>query len=119
MSANTYTFTASDGTSVTMLRGQAMPTMTGGGGGWQITARPRRVSLTQWKGRDPYKMDVPVMFDGYANDKSVEIAISKLNQMQMGRDLSPPPRVKIVDGVEVMIDGSRTGHPATGEPSAW
>lgn len=84
-----------------MLRGDGAPKMTGGGGGWQITPRPRRVSLTQWQGRDPYKMDVPVMFDGWANDVSVENQIAILNQMQMGKDLTPPPTVTIDGAVPV------------------
>lgn len=99
--ANYYVFSAANGLSVTVLRGTAAPKMTAGGGGWQVTPRPRRVALTQWKGRDPYRMDVPVMFDGYADDISVESDIAKLNQMQMGTDLTPPPKVFIKGAVPV------------------
>lgn len=96
-----YTFKSSDGSSVRVLRGDAAPKMTGGGGGWTVEARPRRVGLTIWNGRDPYSMDVPVLFDGWANEISQEVKISILNQMQMGHDLKPPPTVKITGAVPV------------------
>lgn len=99
--SNYYTFNSSKGGSVTMLRGDGAPKMTGGGGGWETQARPRRVGLTVWKGRDPYTMDVPVLFDGYSAGRSQENAISILNQMQMGSDLEEPPTVEIVGGVPV------------------
>jgi hypothetical protein len=94
----TYTFKASNGTSVTMLRGDGAAKMTGGGGGWSVEARPRRVGLTLWQGRDPYRMEVPILFDGWASGRSQENAISILNQMQMGANFREPPTVTI-DGV--------------------
>lgn len=96
-----YTFKSSNGLSVTMLRGDGAPKMVGGGGGWTVEARPKRVALTLWAGRDPYQMDVPVMFDGWADDDSQENAISLLNQMQMGADFREPPTVTIVGAVPV------------------
>lgn len=97
----TYTFRSSNGLVVTMLRGEDAPKMTGGGGGWIIEPRPRRVGMTVWEGREPYKMEVPVLFDGFADDRSVESSIAKLNQMQMGRDLIQPPTVTIEGSVPV------------------
>jgi hypothetical protein len=108
--SNTYTFISSEGGRVTMMRGDGIPKMTGGGGGWSIEARPRRVGLTIWKGRDPYTMDVPVLFDGWMDDNSQENEISVLNQMQMGGDLKEPPTVTIegavpVKGIRWVISG--------------
>lgn len=99
--SNYYTFRSSKGTSVTVLRGDGAPVMTGGGGGWVTEDRPRRVSLTIWNGRAPYAMDVPILFDGYSTGRSQEDAISILNQMQMGKDLEAPPTVEIIGGVPV------------------
>lgn len=96
-----YTFRSSRGAAVTVLRGEGPPQMVGGGGGWEIEARPRRVGLTIWKGREPYAMDVPVLFDGWRIGRSQENAISVLNQMQMGSDLQEPPTVNIEGGVPV------------------
>lgn len=96
-----YRFMSSTGQIVTVLRGESPPKMVGGGGGWQITNRPRRVGLTTWAGRDPYMMDVPVMFDGFKDGVSVESAIANMNQMQMGDNLLQPPSVTIDGAVPV------------------
>jgi nucleoid-associated protein YgaU len=84
-----------------MLRGPDAPKMVGGGGGWTVEPRPRRIGLTIWGGRDPYMMDVPIMFDGWAKTDSQETKISTLNQMQMGGDLEEPPYVEIDGAVPV------------------
>jgi nucleoid-associated protein YgaU len=72
-----------------------------GGGGWQVVDRPRRVGLTIWRGREPYQMSVPFLFDGHSRGVSVENAISVLNQMQMGSDLTPPPNILIEGAIPV------------------
>jgi hypothetical protein len=96
-----YTFVDSNGTTVRVLRGDAPPRMTDGGGGWSTVARPRRVGLTLWQGRNPYAMDVPILFDGFATGESVEDDIARLNQMQMGDDFNPPPSVTISGAVPI------------------
>lgn len=114
MNSNSYKFVSSKGTSVICLRGSNAPKQTGGGGGWEVEARPRRVGLTLWKGREPYRMDVPVLFDGWAADRSIEVAISTLNQMQMGKDLQEPASVTIeglvpVKGIKWVIESIEWG----------
>jgi nucleoid-associated protein YgaU len=84
-----------------MLRGDGSPKMTGGGGGWNVVSRPRRVGVTQWAGHDPYRMDVPVLFDGWQDRASVEDSIARLNAMQMGSDYDPPPTVTIDGAVPI------------------
>jgi LysM repeat protein len=98
-SARQYLLRSSTGASVLVYRGDGSPKMVGGGGGWDTVSRPRRVALTLWNGRDPYAMDIPILFDGWADDTSVEAAIARLNQMQMspGPNVSPPT---------VQIDGA-------------
>lgn len=99
--SNYYLFKASSGLQVAVLRGEGAPRMTGGGGGWAVEARPKRVGLTLWNGRDPYSMDVPVLFDGWADNEPQENAISILNQMQMGGDFREPPTVTITGSVPI------------------
>lgn len=101
MSKLYYTFKASNGTSVTCYRGEMAPKMTAGGGGWEVVPRPRRIALTIWRGRDPYKMTVPFMIDGYRVGRSIESDIARLNQMQMGANLRQPPTVTINGAVPV------------------
>lgn len=96
-----YTFRSSRGSQVTVLRGDGAPKMVDGGSGWTVEDRPRRVGLTIWKGRNPYRMDVPILIDAWASQDSIENDIAILNQMQMGSDLEQPPTVTIVGGVPV------------------
>jgi hypothetical protein len=97
-----YVFTADTGSVVRVLRGPDPPKMTGGAGGWQIINRPRRVGITQWTGFEPYQMEVPVFFDGWHAQESVEDDIRRLNQMQLGSDYQPPPTVSIDGALPVV-----------------
>ena len=94
-------FKSSLGAQVKVLRDAAAPKMTAGGGGWSVISRPRRTSLTQWAGRDPYRMDVPILFDGFKDSKSVEADIARLNGMSIGHDYDPPPTLSIEGAVPV------------------
>ena len=90
-----YTFRSSAGPVVKVLRGNDAPQITGGEGGWNMIQRPRRISLTQGGGRDPYQMDVSVIFDGWRTSTSVELDIRRLQAMSVGSDFQPPPTIKI------------------------
>jgi hypothetical protein len=96
-----YTFKSSDGAQVKVLRGDGPPKIVGGLGGWSMVARPRRTSITQWAGREPYQMDVPVLFDGWHDGNSVETDIRTLNKMAIGMDYDPPPTVTISGALPV------------------
>lgn len=63
-----------------ILLGEA-GSLTGGVGGWAKVGRPRRLSLTDWVGADGYEMSVPVVFDGLAEDRSVERPIARLERL--------------------------------------
>lgn len=95
------TFRASTGSQVTVLRGDGPPKITSGEGGWDVISRPRRVALTQWTGHDPYRMDIPILFDGWHDRSSVEESISRLNAMAMGHDFEPPPTLHVDGAVPV------------------
>jgi|SRR5262252_3076340 hypothetical protein len=103
-----YIFRSSDGASVRVMRGDGPPTMTGGIGGWNQIARPRRVALTQWGGREPYQMDVPILFNGWHDQQSVEREIRQLNKMGLGLDWHQPPTVTL-DGAhpDVAVAGAQ------------
>lgn len=68
---------------------------TGGYGGWDLVDRPRRLALTQWNGRNPLSMDVSILFDGYADDNSIEEDCAKLEAMAFNDDFNPPPIVQV------------------------
>lgn len=69
--------------------------VTGGYGGWDIVQRPRRLSLTQWNGRDPIQMDIPILIDGFAKKHSVEDECKILEKMAFSGDFDDPPVVNI------------------------
>jgi hypothetical protein len=96
-----YTFRASNGIQVKVLRGDGIPKPTDGVGGWTIVQRPRRTAITQWDGRNPYAMDVPVLFDAINSGASVENDVSKLFQMGVGSDFDPPPTIQIDGGLPI------------------
>lgn len=96
-----YNFKSSDGAAVKVLRGDGPPKLVGGLGGWDIVSRPRRIGLTQWTGREPFQMDVPILFDGWHDQKSVEDDIRRLNGMAVGAAYDPPPTVQVQGAVPV------------------
>lgn len=94
-----YRFTRLDlRTSVLTKRDAAPPMITNVGGRWNVVNRPRRRSFTTYDGSDLYAMDVPIFFDGLDTGRSMEDAISILNQMSIPpSDFATPPQV-LIDG---------------------
>lgn len=67
-----------------------------GYGGWTVVSRQRRVGLTQWQGKDPLRMSVPVMLDGVTTQLGQELQISHLSRMALPPTSGgEPPVVKI------------------------
>lgn len=96
-----YVFRASNGTRVAVMRGTDPPVATAGGAVWTAKTRPGRKSLTVFTNTDPYKMDLPILFDGLQGDDSQEPAIALLNQMRQGDDFTEPPTINIDGGVPI------------------
>lgn len=96
MSSNQFhyvTFASDTGLRVVVQLDQQSANLTGGFGGWEVVQRPKRLSITRWDGKDPYTMDVPVVFDGTkAPQKGQERDISTLLRMgeQPGELVQPP-----------------------------
>lgn len=83
----------SKGLAVYALATEQAPVVTGGFGGWDRIARPRRVALTDWQGSEPFQMVVSLRLDGWAQNRSIEADVKALVAMAVDR-------------------GSRTGPPA-------
>lgn len=94
-----YQFNAiDDKVSVIVRRGATAAKITTGGARWTTVNRPKRTSIVLFDGSDPYRIDVPVIIDGWASSDSVEADIAKLNQMKFSHSaLERPSRVR-VDG---------------------
>lgn len=121
-----YRFTRQDTSkSVVVKRDAAAPRMTSVGGRWNVVNRPRRTSFTVWDGTDLYKMDVPILFDGWDTGRSMEDAVSILNQMRIPpSDLTPPPQVRIEGAVPVknavwVIEGIDFGDNVIWHPDGY
>jgi nucleoid-associated protein YgaU len=69
--------------------------VTSGYGGWDLISRPRRTSLTQWTGAEPFRMTLPILLDRFADGEgSVEAEIRNLELMaSVPRGLQEPPRI--------------------------
>lgn len=101
-----YLIRSSSGASVLCYRGDATPKLISGGARYNVVNRARRKSTVQWDGDDPYRMDVPILLDGWMMQISVENDISKLNMMMRSiGDLIPPVKV-FVDGA-VPVKGGK------------
>lgn len=87
--------------------GEGTPTPTAGYGGWQAIARPRRRSLTEWNGNEPLQLDIPILFDAFAEDDGVKIEhdIRQLEKMAgLDLDVTEPPLVQFDSGGAVQHD---------------
>jgi hypothetical protein len=83
------------------------PAVTGGYGGWQPVARPRRRALIEWVGADPYQVSFGMIIDGYLEQparlsrtlygpRSVEPVCNALHQMAItSRPGQAPTRVRL------------------------
>jgi len=82
---NTYVIRSSRGIAITVKRGTSPPQITGGGARYTTIQRPRRNGQIQWDGDDPYTMDLPILFDGWAEEiaskRNVERDIQQVNNM--------------------------------------
>jgi len=101
---NYYVIRASNGVIVQVLRGLDPPQIMGGGARYTTVQRPRRMSMIQWDGDDPWQMDVSIMFDGWIEKVSVERDIQLVNNMVKSPGAWVAP-------VTIQIDG---GLPAKG-----
>lgn len=111
--SNFYLIRSTSGVSVLVGRGEEAPIITGGGSRFNTITRPRRRSIVQWDGDDPYTMDVSIMLDGWGGRPgftrslhSVEADVARINQMHQSQgDLVPPVQV-FVDGA-LPVKGAR------------
>lgn len=103
VSVGQISFASNDITVVADL-GDGLPIQTQGFGGWQEIERPRRKSLTTWKGRQPWRITIPIIFDRLDQGDwglSVETELRNLEKLAGGGIQGEPP-VLIVDSAGVV-----------------
>jgi hypothetical protein len=82
---------------VTALLDEEGSNITGGYGGWEIIARPRRQAVTHWGGRDPFQMDLAIILDGHSDYRRVETDCSRLERLALPHPNpgGEPPVIKL------------------------
>lgn len=96
----------SNGT-VSSLLDASNPIVTSGYGGWTLITRPKKVSLTDWNGVDPFRLQIGLILDSYALnafiplDTTVDDACKAIEVMASAdrNSNARPPRVKIIGPV--------------------
>jgi len=77
-----------------------------GGGGWNIVKRPKRKSFVDWQGFDPWLMRVPIVLDGFRDDRS--IAEDRRALILMMRNRGTPqgsPPVIVLESQALPLEG--------------
>lgn len=87
----------SGGTSIHVLLGDGIVTVTGGYGGWEEIARPHKKPITHWAAGVPYRMTVPIMFDRFLENRTVQPEIGDLEKLARADEGNArPPKVRCV-----------------------
>lgn len=86
------------GRGVDMILGPNPPVLSGGGGGWQTTARWGRRSITSWQGIDGLQLDFTCWFDAsFSATKDIEAQCAELQSMYAPRgDFNAPRHVRLI-----------------------
>lgn len=103
------TFHSEGISAVSVLLNDTAAQITGGYGGWTVTSRQQRIGLTMWQGKDPIRMALSILFDGYMEGVSQEVSISRLSRMALPPTPGEEPPV-------VTISGSAVPRPG---PTKW
>jgi hypothetical protein len=82
--------------SVTARLAEERPNVEDGYGGWDEVVRPRRSPITTWRGSPGLKMTLPILLNGWAQNRSVEREIAQLEQMaRPTASDGDPPRIRL------------------------
>lgn len=81
--------------SVVCRLGDARPDVTDGYGGWEEVQRPRRTTVTTWRGVPARRMALPILIDNWQAGLSVEYLIRRLERMALPRAGGQPPTVSV------------------------
>lgn len=82
-------------TDLVALLGPERPDVSSGYGGWEEVERPRRPTVTTWRGQPARRLALSVLFDNFAGGESVEPEIRRLERMALPRPGGQPPTVTV------------------------
>lgn len=82
-------------TDLFVLLGVDRPDVSSGYGGWVEVERPKRSTVTTWKGQPARRMALSILFDGFADGASVEADLRRLERIALPRPGGQPPTVRV------------------------
>jgi hypothetical protein len=82
-------------TDLSVLLGVDRPDVSSGYGGWVEVERPKRSTVTTWRGQPARRMALSILFDNFAAGASVEDDLRRLERMALPRPGGQPPTVKV------------------------
>jgi len=94
-------FFAARGLYVMCDLGDGSPIQTQGFGGWEEVERPGQKSITRWRGRQPWKITIPIMLDRFDEGDdgvSVESEVRTLERLAGGGTSTTPPVLSFDSG---------------------
>lgn len=116
-----------DGTTFRAFFGDGAPLITDGYAGWQITARPKEIGITEWIGRNPMQIEIPFLIDHYTDTAiddpgiATEEMVGKLEKLCGIGGHEQPPICKVDGGGVIPHDDTiaRGRHKWVIESVSW
>jgi hypothetical protein len=82
-------------TDLRILLGPDRPEVSSGYGGWNEVERPKRTTVTTWRGQPARRMSVSLLLDNFEAGRSIEDDIRRLERLALPRPGGQPPTVKV------------------------
>lgn len=82
------------GVVVVALLGDGPPKPTGYTG-WEAVERPKRVPMTDWIKGDALRLSLPILLDGFREDRSMQQSVTRLENMARKKGTKRPPTIQV------------------------
>jgi hypothetical protein len=82
-------------TDLRALLGPERPNVSSGYGGWNEIERPKRSTVTTWRGQPARRMSLNLLFDNHVAGTSIETEIRRLERLALPRPGGQPPAIDV------------------------
>lgn len=80
---------------VRAMLGDERPDVSSGYGGWEEVERPRRTTITTWRGQPARRLQITLLLDEWTTGRSIERQISALERIALPREGGQPPIIHL------------------------